>query len=264
MRKKLALAAAAVALSLIMCMPVFAMTQEAGGQAGWVQDETGWRWRKSDGTYMMIPCWIDGNNDGVYEYYYFDDNGYLYTDISFTLYDIYPVTVNADGAQVKDGAVVTYKPVRAKDIDTNFEDETYNQYGLNRTALKMVYQSREENAPYGEVAEWDSYDYHSVSYANGFVVNYPKSYYHQYLEVDKTRAGIDNTLLLKFYYDSTISDRVMDTEEKDSLLRELGLPITSDPRHYFDEVFCDFDVDGKKIHMVWYCSNKLYLYFTNI
>ena len=60
-------------LALLMAMfhafPVFADS--------WQQQGNQWRWVKDDGSYP-VSCWqwIDGDQDGVSECYYFDKDGY--------------------------------------------------------------------------------------------------------------------------------------------------------------------------------------------
>lgn len=60
----------------------------------WVQNEQGWRFKKSDGSYITGGWeWIDGNFDCYAELYYFDEDGYcLLNGIKNGL------TVNEDGA----------------------------------------------------------------------------------------------------------------------------------------------------------------------
>lgn len=70
----------------------------------WEQSGTDWKYMKDDGTYAANGWqWIDGNNDGVAECYYFDGNGYMLS--STTTPDGYQV--NEDGAWVSNGTVQT-------------------------------------------------------------------------------------------------------------------------------------------------------------
>lgn len=47
----------------------------------WRQNQIGWYWEEDDGTYPAASWqWLDGNQDGVSECYYFDETGYLLTD----------------------------------------------------------------------------------------------------------------------------------------------------------------------------------------
>ena len=67
---------------LAMCGTAFAGT--------WKEDQTGWYWEENDGTYPAAAwSWIDGNQDGIAECYYFNDQGYLVTG-----------TTTPDGSQV--------------------------------------------------------------------------------------------------------------------------------------------------------------------
>lgn len=70
----------------------------------WMKNTTGWWYDYGNGSWPASSWqWIDGNNDGNAECYYFDRNGYLLTNT--TTPDGY--TVNGDGAWVKDGTVQT-------------------------------------------------------------------------------------------------------------------------------------------------------------
>lgn len=93
-------------LSLSLSIPVFA--------GSWQSDATGYWYQNDDGTYP-INCWkwIDNNNDGIAESYYFNDKGYLL--VSITTADGY--TVDANGAWIIDGVVQT-QTVAASSIPT--------------------------------------------------------------------------------------------------------------------------------------------------
>ena len=68
----------------------------------WGKDSNGWYYLNDDGTYATSGWqWIDGDNDGVEECYYFDETGYLYENT--TTPDGY--TVNENGAWIIDGVV---------------------------------------------------------------------------------------------------------------------------------------------------------------
>lgn len=71
--------------------------------ASWQQDETGWWYQNDDGTYPTNSWqWVDGNNDGISECFYFDPNGYIVTNT-----EVEGSTINSDGAWVVDGIVQT-------------------------------------------------------------------------------------------------------------------------------------------------------------
>ena len=82
------------ALTLLCTFPV---------QAGqWHMDENGWRWQSDQGISSAGSWqWIDGNGDGIYENYYFQENGDLL--INGVTPDGWQVDEN--GAQLADGAV---------------------------------------------------------------------------------------------------------------------------------------------------------------
>ena len=74
------------------------MTALAGS---WVQQNGSWVYLNDAGQIQTGWAWIDGNQDGIAESYYFDLNGCLATGT--TTPDGY--TVNSDGAWVQDGSV---------------------------------------------------------------------------------------------------------------------------------------------------------------
>ncbi len=94
--KKLALLSAITCLSLCTAITSFAGI--------WKSDANGWWYLNDDGSYPTNGWyWIDGNNDGVAESYYFNENGYCL--INTVTPDGYTVDVN--GAWTVDGIVQT-------------------------------------------------------------------------------------------------------------------------------------------------------------
>lgn len=91
---------------VVLTAALLAMSVSTTAFAGtWQLEEKGWRWQENDGSYPASTWqWLDGNQDGVAECYYFDENGYLLT--SATTPDGY--RVNADGAWM-DGPLVQQK-----------------------------------------------------------------------------------------------------------------------------------------------------------
>ena len=70
--------------------------------AGWEQEGNNWKYN-DNGTYAANGWyWIDGNNDGIAESYYFDNTGILARDTTVEGY-----TVNADGAWTVNGEIQT-------------------------------------------------------------------------------------------------------------------------------------------------------------
>ena len=86
---------AAGALTMAFSMTAF---------AGWEQDAVGYWWDNGDGTYPAGEwAWLDGNQDGTAECYYFDASGYMLAGT--TTPDGY--TVNEGGAWTENGEVQT-------------------------------------------------------------------------------------------------------------------------------------------------------------
>lgn len=102
MKKKLLTLTAAAAMTLAMTMTAFA------GQ--WLSDANGWWYQNDNGTYPVNTWqWIDGNNDGVAESFYFNEQGYCL--MNTTTPDGY--TVNPTGAWIVDGVVQTQQVAAA-------------------------------------------------------------------------------------------------------------------------------------------------------
>lgn len=97
-KRKILTTVAAVSVAAMMTVGVFAV--------GWQHNVTGWWYGTNEtNTTWHANCWqwIDGNNDGIAECYYFDQNGYMLA--STTTPDGF--TVNADGAWTVNGVVQT-------------------------------------------------------------------------------------------------------------------------------------------------------------
>ena len=74
--------------------------------SGWQHNDKGWWYGTNNDNSAWHKGgwkWVDGNNDGIAECYYFDANGYILSNT--TTPDGY--TVNSDGAWVKDGKTQT-------------------------------------------------------------------------------------------------------------------------------------------------------------
>lgn len=88
-------------LAVLFFTATFTITAFAGE---WKQTDGRYWWQNDDGTYPANTWqWIDGNQDGVAECYYFDQNGYLLTNT--TTPD--SCTVNAEGCWTVDGVIQT-------------------------------------------------------------------------------------------------------------------------------------------------------------
>lgn len=83
-------------LSLSLTVPVFA--------GSWQLDANGYWYQNDDHSYPANTWqWIDSNNDGIAESYFFNENGYLL--VNTTTPDGF--TVDANGAWIVDGIVQT-------------------------------------------------------------------------------------------------------------------------------------------------------------
>lgn len=96
MKKLMRSLIAAAAMTLAFSVPAFA--------GEWQKDGKGWWYREDDGSYPVNGWyWIDGDNDGTAECYYFDKAGYMVENFG----KIEGYTVNDDGAWVVRGVVQT-------------------------------------------------------------------------------------------------------------------------------------------------------------
>ena len=90
-RSRAALLLTGLAATLLCSMTAF---------AGWRYDERGYWWDNGDGSYPANQwMWLDGNEDGISECYYFDGSGYMLSD-----------TTTPDGYTVdKNGSILDYE-----------------------------------------------------------------------------------------------------------------------------------------------------------
>lgn len=111
-RRNLPYAALTLAALMTIChaSAVFAGT--------WQKDEKGWRFQQDDGSYVQdVWKWIDGNQDGVSEYYRFGTDSYLYTDTKTPD----GCMVNADGAWMENGVVQTQGTLISQAVNASVE-----------------------------------------------------------------------------------------------------------------------------------------------
>ena len=83
---------------LVVSTVLVAMAASFTAMAGtWKSDSNGWWYDEGNGSYPKSTwSWIDDNDDGVSECYYFDDNGYCLMDT--TTPDNY--MVDSNGAEL--------------------------------------------------------------------------------------------------------------------------------------------------------------------
>lgn len=91
--------------NLLAATAFFIVAASTPAYAGtWHQDAAGWWYQNDDGTYPANRWeWLDGNQDGIAECYYFNPNGYLLTNT--TTPDAFQV--DANGAWTVGGVVQT-------------------------------------------------------------------------------------------------------------------------------------------------------------
>ena len=120
--KRMAVVGMTVLFTLGMASAAFAGTWSTGKG----ENENNWWYDNGDGTYASNGWqWIDGNNDGVAECYYFDTNGWLLTNT------VTPdgFNVNADGAWVNNGQVETKNMEQEPNHETSNIDGQYTHTG---------------------------------------------------------------------------------------------------------------------------------------
>ena len=194
-RKNFMTAFAVMVMSAAMSMTAWA--------SGWQQNANGWWWENTDGTRPVNTWqWIDGNNDGVAECYYFDVNGYM---VANTTQDGY--TINGEGAWTVNGVVQTQGTSVNDSTNTlNSDNGGYNSYGCSISAIDILNHSREENTKYNEVKVAEYSIGTGVTYANGFIVLYPSkgSGTYKKVQVAPDRTDLNGSYLFK-YYDSKLT-----------------------------------------------------------
>ncbi len=110
-----------LAISLTIAGTAFAGTWETGSG----ENSQKWKYNYENGTYAENGWqWIDGNNDGIAECYYFDVDGWMLSNTITP--DGYQV--NESGAWVKDNNVQTKTLSNENTNLTNASDGTYYLY----------------------------------------------------------------------------------------------------------------------------------------
>lgn len=128
MKKKTAFIGLVTGLCVLSSIPAFA--------SGWQKDNVGWWYGTNENNttwYNSGWQWVDGNNDGIAESYYFNSNGYIAVNTTVDGY-----TVNNDGAWTVNGIVQT-KQVSLTDTKTSTSGDSTNQQtsDSNRRGTKV-------------------------------------------------------------------------------------------------------------------------------
>lgn len=233
-----------VSLVFANSSPVFA------GQ--WSKDSVGWWWQEDNGSYPAGTWkWIDGDQDGTAECYYFNSDGYMLENTVTP--DGY--TVNAQGQWVSDG-IVQAQSVRPETTEENAESSQtdtftepaggYDEYGISYLAREMLTNSREQNAKYGETSAFDFDDGVMVDYANGFSVIYRNDQNGKAQCVD---AASDNGKKALFRYYVPGMEDVHDILYH--LSAECGLKFDQDDLYIADLTNTVF-VDETRFSLMWF------------
>jgi len=129
------------AMAAIMTMTV-SVTAFAGWQTGFDGEKARWWYDNNDGTWMENGWhWIDDDQDGVAECYYFDENGYILTDT--TTPDGY--TVYTSGAWIENGIIQTQTTAAAQSQSianvnvTAGSTKSLNDYGYTNGLSDLIY-----------------------------------------------------------------------------------------------------------------------------
>lgn len=99
----------------------------------WVQNDSGWWYDYGNGTWPANSWqWIDGNNDGIAECYYFDMYGYMLANT--TAPDGY--TVDGNGAWTVNGVIQTRNSTGTPTDNNENEEQVSNIEAVNLTDLE--------------------------------------------------------------------------------------------------------------------------------
>ena len=190
-KRKILTTVAAVSVAAMMTVGVFAV--------GWQHNVTGWWYGTNEAnTTWHTNCWqwIDGNNDGIAECYYFDQNGYMLA--STTTPDGF--TVNANGAWTVNGVVQT-KIVGAQNTvsaSDTYSTSEYDNNGISLAALDMLGRTRAENAKYGEETTVEGGTNVTVIYKNGLKVTYDFDGGYNGVDTEIRAGGADVAKLFRY------------------------------------------------------------------
>lgn len=122
--KRLMAAILSAALSISTVFSAFGGWYEGvyKDDSAWHHDGTGWKYWNPDYNTGIVDTWasIDGNGDGIAEYYYFDQNGYLAVNTT-----VGEIAVNTDGAALTDGNVASVAQSSKTDFEVGWKYGTY-------------------------------------------------------------------------------------------------------------------------------------------
>lgn len=108
-------------IKLLTVTSLLSLSMAATAQAGvWKQDGHGWWWQDGDKSYPTSAWkWIDSDEDGMAECYYFDENGYLLTG-----------TTAPDGSMVNESGAWLDEGIVRQRAANPYASRNINQKGL--------------------------------------------------------------------------------------------------------------------------------------
>lgn len=116
--------------TMAITLAMAATTQFTCLSAGWQKNATGYWYENTNGTWPANTWqWIDGNQDGKAECYYFDQDGYMLSNTITP--DGY--MVNSDGAWIENGIIqVQTVPILTSDTSNNIiTSDTFNNMTIS-------------------------------------------------------------------------------------------------------------------------------------
>lgn len=131
--------------AVIAVLSVSCFSGSTAFAAGWERNDIGWWYDQGDGSWPEEEwMWIDGNQDGIAECYYFETNGYCLLE-----------TVTPDGYQVNaDGDWIENGVVQTKSSYETSRDEADNAVQMRITVGDQVFMATlEDNATARAIAE---------------------------------------------------------------------------------------------------------------
>lgn len=154
-QKWLLMAAVSMVMSLAFGVTAFA----AAWRTGTEQNQNRWWYDYEDGTYARNGWfWLDGNQDGIAECYYFDEEGWMAA--GQTTPDGYEV--NEDGAWILNGAVMTQAVGGQTNPETENEKELVAYFSRTGTTERAALRIAELTG--AEVVEIEVSEPYSGSY----------------------------------------------------------------------------------------------------
>lgn len=141
-------------LTITIILAMTATANVTAHAAGWQQDTVGYWYQNENGTWPFSTWqWIDGNNDGKAECYYFDKDGYMLSNTITP--DGY--LVNSDGAWIENGVVqIQNVPLTATDSSNIADNETDNMTETEQYAKKVCEIVNQERLADGKNSlKWD-------------------------------------------------------------------------------------------------------------